>query len=166
MTGDLAVITHHKTRMSSGRKHVQSQTFPFGNRESAGVVLVVGHPLDERPEISLNLQHFLGPNSPAQVNMLHPGAWKNEVRPASEKREIHSAARLGGLFGQVRGGLVEIVWTANACTPSLFLRPEVFQVADRLYFCLARPAACPPGCRSCEFHAALAPIVGKWIDGF
>jgi hypothetical protein len=166
MTGDLAVVAHHKTRMSSGRKHVQSQTFPFGNRGSAGVILVVGHALDERPEISLNLRHFLRPNSLAQINILHPGRRAgNEKSGQRAKNEIHSGGLPGGTLRPGARRPRRFCVDGNACTPScssawksLSCRPSIF--------CLSRPPACPTGCRSCEFHASLAPIVGKWIDGF
>jgi hypothetical protein len=128
MTGDLAVVAHHKTRMSSGRKHVQSQTFPFGNRGSAGVILVVGHALDERPEISLNLRHFLRPNSLAQINILHPGRRaETKVRPASEKRDTFRRLAWGDSSARCATAS-SILCGRKRLHAKLFLRLEVFKL--------------------------------------
>lgn len=83
--------------------------------------------------ITLKLHHFLGPNAPAQTDMLAP--WAERIEEASEGRvqiEIFPAMSLGGrppeLINQVRDGVVDIVWTVNGYTAGLFPRSEVFEL--------------------------------------
>jgi TRAP-type C4-dicarboxylate transport system substrate-binding protein len=84
-------------------------------------------------QITLKLHHFLGPKSPAHVNMLVP--WAQDVEKASGgkvKIEIYPSMSLGGkppeLINQVRDGVVDIVWTVSGYTPGLFPRSEVFEL--------------------------------------
>ena len=83
--------------------------------------------------ITLKLHHFLGPKSPAQVDMLAP--WAQNVEKASGgkvKIELYPSMSLGGkppqLINQVRDGVVDIVWTVNGYTAGLFPRSEVFEL--------------------------------------
>jgi TRAP-type C4-dicarboxylate transport system substrate-binding protein len=83
--------------------------------------------------ITLKLHHFLGPKSPAQVDMLAP--WAHNVEKASGgkvKIEIFPSMSLGGkppeLINQVRDGVVDIVWTVNGYSAGLFPRTEVFEL--------------------------------------
>jgi TRAP-type C4-dicarboxylate transport system substrate-binding protein len=87
----------------------------------------------QEPEFTLKLHHLLGPNSPAQKNMLEP--WANRVMEDSGGRikiDIYPSMSLGGsppqLVQQVRDGVVDIVWTVNGYTPELFPRTEVFEL--------------------------------------
>jgi TRAP-type C4-dicarboxylate transport system substrate-binding protein len=84
-------------------------------------------------EFSLKLHHFLGPTSPAHVDMLEP--WAQRIEEASEGRvdiEIYPSMSLGGtppeLIRQVRDGVVDLVWTLNGYSPGLFPRTEVFEL--------------------------------------
>jgi TRAP-type C4-dicarboxylate transport system substrate-binding protein len=87
----------------------------------------------QSPEFTLKLHHLLGPNSPAQKNMLEP--WANRVGEDSGGRikvDIYPAMSLGGappqLIRQARDGVVDIIWTVNGYTPELFPRTEVFEL--------------------------------------
>jgi len=87
----------------------------------------------QEPEFTLKLHHLLGPNSPAQKNMLEP--WANRVMEDSGGRikiDIYPSMSLGGappqLIQQVRDGVVDIIWTVNGYTPELFPRTEVFEL--------------------------------------
>jgi len=84
-------------------------------------------------EFTLKLHHLLGPKAPAQTQMLAP--WAQSIEEASGGRvkiEIYPAMSLGGtppeLAGQVRDGVVDLVWTVNGYTPGLFPRTEVFEL--------------------------------------
>lgn len=84
-------------------------------------------------EMTLKLHHLLGPKSPAHTQMLTP--WAQRVEKASGgkvKIQIYPAMSLGGkppqLINQVRDGVVDIIWTVNGYTPSLFPRSEVFEL--------------------------------------
>jgi TRAP-type C4-dicarboxylate transport system substrate-binding protein len=84
-------------------------------------------------EVTLKLHHFLGPKSPAHAKMLEP--WAQTIAKNSGGRvkiEIYPSMSLGGsppqLFGQVRDGIVDIVWTVNGYTAGVFPRSEVFEL--------------------------------------
>ncbi len=84
-------------------------------------------------EVTLKLHHFLGPKSPAQVNMLEP--WSKRIEEDSKGRikiEIYPSMSLGGsppqLFRQVATGVVDIIWAVNGYTPGLFPHCEVFEL--------------------------------------
>ncbi|WCR05263.1 TRAP transporter substrate-binding protein [Paracoccus saliphilus] len=86
-------------------------------------------------EFELKLHHFLGPNAPAQTQMLEP--WAQRIEVASDGRidiEIYPSMSLGGtppeLIRQVRDGVVEMVWTLNGYSPGLFPRTEVFELPN------------------------------------
>jgi TRAP-type C4-dicarboxylate transport system substrate-binding protein len=81
----------------------------------------------------LKLHHLLPPKAPAHTKMLAP--WAADVEKASGgkvKIELYPAMALGGkppeLINQVRDGVVDIIWTVNGYTPSLFPRSEVFEL--------------------------------------
>ena len=83
--------------------------------------------------ITLKLHHLLPAQAPAQTKMLAP--WAADVEKAAGgkvKIEIYPAMSLGGtppqLINQVRDGVVDIVWTVNGYTPSLFPRSEAFEL--------------------------------------
>jgi len=84
-------------------------------------------------EFEFKLHHFLGPKAPAHAKMLAP--WAAGIEQASGGRvkiELFPSMSLGGtppqLFGQVRDGIVDIVWTVNGYSAGLFPRSEVFEL--------------------------------------
>ena len=96
---------------------------------AAGAVLSFG----ASAQMTLKLHHLLPPKAPAHTQMLAP--WAADVEKAAGgkvKIELYPAMSLGGkppeLINQVRDGVVDIVWTVNGYTPSLFPRSEVFEL--------------------------------------
>lgn len=84
-------------------------------------------------EVTLTLHHFLGPKSPAHAQFLEPWAKKIEAESKGRiKIELFPAMSMGGkppeLFGQVRDGVADIVWTLPGYTPGQFPRSEVFEL--------------------------------------
>jgi TRAP-type C4-dicarboxylate transport system substrate-binding protein len=84
-------------------------------------------------EYTLKLHHLLGPKAPAHTKMLTPWAQKIEADSGGRiKIEIYPSMSLGGappqLFGQVRDGVVDLIWTVNGYTAGLFPRSEVFEL--------------------------------------
>lgn len=84
-------------------------------------------------EVTLTLHHFLGPKSPAHAQFLEP--WAKEIEAQSNGRikiELFPSMAMGGkppeLFGQVRDGVADIVWTLPGYTPGQFPRSEVFEL--------------------------------------
>lgn len=84
-------------------------------------------------DVTLTVQHFLGPNSTAQKVLIEP--WAERIETQSEGRiavEIFPAMSMGGrapeLYRQVRDGFVDIVWTLPSYTPGQFKRLEVFEL--------------------------------------
>lgn len=84
-------------------------------------------------EVTLTVHHFLGPNAPAQTRLLEP--WAERVEEQSEGRiavEIFPSMSMGGkppeLYGQVRDGFADIVWTLPGYTAGQFPRSEVFEL--------------------------------------
>lgn len=84
-------------------------------------------------EVTLTMHHFLPPVSAAHKEMLQP--WADKVQQDSEGRiaiEIFPAMAMGGkppeLYGQVRDGTADIVWTVLGYTPGVFPRTEVFEL--------------------------------------
>lgn len=84
-------------------------------------------------EVTLTLQHFLGPKAPAHAKMLQP--WAEDIEKASDGRikiEIFPAMSLGGkppeLVSQVRDGVVDLAWSLLGYTPGVFPRAEVFEL--------------------------------------
>ncbi|MCL5776977.1 TRAP transporter substrate-binding protein [Limibaculum sp. FT325] len=84
-------------------------------------------------EVTLTVQHFLGPKAPAQTRLIEP--WAQRIEEASQGRikvEIFPAMSMGGkppeLYRQVRDGVVDVVWTLPGYTPGVFPRVEVFEL--------------------------------------
>ncbi|SPH18835.1 Solute-binding protein [Defluviimonas aquaemixtae] len=84
-------------------------------------------------EVTLTLHHFLPPVANAHKVMLAP--WAEKVSADSGGRiaiEIFPAMSMGGkpteLYGQVRDGTADIVWTLLGYTPGVFPRTEVFEL--------------------------------------
>ncbi|MEI2387004.1 TRAP transporter substrate-binding protein [Breoghania sp. JC706] len=84
-------------------------------------------------EVTLKLHHLLGPKAPAQTQMLEP--WAKRVEDSSGGRikiDIYPSMSLGGkppqLVGQVRDGVVDIIWTVLGYTAGQFPRSEVFEL--------------------------------------
>lgn len=84
-------------------------------------------------EITLTVHHFLPPKANAHSEMIKP--WADRIKEQSNGRieiEIFPAMSMGGkppqLYGQVRDGLADIVWTLLGYTPGVFPRSEVFEL--------------------------------------
>lgn len=84
-------------------------------------------------EVTLIMHHFLPPVANAHKAMLAP--WAERVESQSNGRidiEIFPAMSMGGkppeLYGQVRDGTADIVWTLLGYTPGVFPRTEVFEL--------------------------------------
>lgn len=84
-------------------------------------------------DVTLLIHHFLGPKAPPHASFIEP--WAKQVEEASGGRiafEIFPAMSMGGkppeLYGQVRDGVADIVWTLSGYTPGVFPRTEVFEL--------------------------------------
>ncbi|MGI3165367.1 TRAP transporter substrate-binding protein [Pseudooceanicola sp. 200-1SW] len=84
-------------------------------------------------DVTLTVQHFLGPNATVQKVLIEP--WAQRIEEQSDGRiqvEIFPAMSMGGkapeLYRQVRDGLADIVWTLPSYTPGQFKRLEVFEL--------------------------------------
>lgn len=106
--------------------------YPRTALAAAGVALAVstGAPAQEA---TLVMHHFLPPVANAHKAMLAP--WAERIEDESNGRidiEIFPAMSMGGkppeLYGQVRDGTADIVWTLLGYTPGVFPRSEVFEL--------------------------------------
>lgn len=84
-------------------------------------------------EVTLIMHHFLPPVANAHKVMLEPWAYKIEADSNGRIAvEIAPAMAMGGrpneLYGQVRDGTADIVWTLLGYTPGVFPRSEVFEL--------------------------------------
>lgn len=84
-------------------------------------------------DVTLTVHHFLPPVANAHKVMLQP--WADQVTEQSDGRivfEIFPSMSMGGkpneLYGQVRDGSADIVWTLLGYTPGVFPRSEVFEL--------------------------------------
>ncbi len=84
-------------------------------------------------DFTLVMHHFLPPVANAHKVMLAP--WAQRIQDQSDGRiaiEIAPAMAMGGkppeLYGQVRDGTADIVWTVLGYTPGVFPRSEVFEL--------------------------------------
>ena len=84
-------------------------------------------------DITLTVHHFLSPKSNAHTKMIQ--AWTDKVSKESNgkiKFELFPAMAMGGkpseLYGQVRDGTADIVWTLLGYTPGVFPRSEVYEL--------------------------------------
>lgn len=84
-------------------------------------------------DVTLIMHHFLPPVSNAHKVMLEP--WAEKVEAESGGRidiQIYPSMSMGGkpseLYGQVRDGTADIVWTLLGYTPGVFPRTEVFEL--------------------------------------
>ncbi len=84
-------------------------------------------------DVTLLMHHFLPPVANAHKVMLQP--WADRVAEQSNGQitvEIAPAMAMGGkpneLYGQVRDGTADIVWTLLGYTPGVFPRSEVFEL--------------------------------------
>ncbi|MEO1091049.1 MAG: TRAP transporter substrate-binding protein [Pseudomonadota bacterium] len=99
----------------------------------AMAALLLGTTAANAAEYEFKLHHFLSQKAPAHTDMLVP--WAERVEANSDGRvsiEIFPSMSLGGkppeLIRQARDGVVDLVWTVNGYTPSLFPRTEVFEL--------------------------------------
>ncbi|AJE46175.1 TRAP transporter substrate-binding protein [Celeribacter indicus] len=84
-------------------------------------------------DVTLIVHHFLPPVANAHKVMLEP--WAEKVMEESDGRidiQIYPSMSMGGtpaeLYGQVRDGTADIVWTLLGYTPGVFPRSEVFEL--------------------------------------
>ncbi|WP_417729141.1 TRAP transporter substrate-binding protein [Roseovarius sp.] len=84
-------------------------------------------------EVTLTVHHFLPPVASAHKTMMQP--WADKIQSESNGRiaiEIFPSMSMGGkpgeLYGQVRDGTADIVWTLLGYTPGVFPRSEVFEL--------------------------------------
>lgn len=84
-------------------------------------------------EVTLTVHHFLPPKANAHAKMIQ--VWAERIQEQSGGRiavEIFPAMTLGGkppeLYGQVRDGTADIVWTLLGYTPGVFPRSEVYEL--------------------------------------
>lgn len=84
-------------------------------------------------EVTLKVQHFLPPASPAQAQFIKP--WADALAAQSNGRikvEIFAAMALGGrppqLYDQVKDGVADVVWTLPGYTAGRFPKSEVFEL--------------------------------------
>ncbi|MBY6090909.1 TRAP transporter substrate-binding protein [Maritimibacter alkaliphilus] len=84
-------------------------------------------------DVTLIMHHFLPPVSNAHKDMLAP--WAEKIEAESDGRihvEIAPSMSMGGkpneLYGQVRDGAADIIWTILGYTPGVFPRSEVFEL--------------------------------------
>jgi TRAP-type C4-dicarboxylate transport system substrate-binding protein len=99
---------------------------------AAALALAFGAPAGAA-EVTLTIHHFLGPKAPAHASFIEP--WAKRIEQESKGRikfEIFPAMAMGGkppeLYGQVRDGVADIVWTLIGYTPGVFPRAEVFEL--------------------------------------
>jgi len=83
--------------------------------------------------IVLKVQHFQGPQSVEQTQML--GGWCESIAKDSKGRlqcQIYPSMQLGGkpnqLFDQAKDGVVDVVWTMAGYTPGRFTKTQVFEL--------------------------------------
>ena len=84
-------------------------------------------------QVTLKVQHFLPPPSPAHAQFIKP--WADALTAESGGRikvEIFAAMALGGrppqLYDQVKDGVADVVWTLPGYTPGRFPKSEVFEL--------------------------------------
>ena len=84
-------------------------------------------------DVVLKVEHFLGPQSTAQQQLLGP--WCEKIAKESNgkiKCQIYPAMQLGGtppqLFDQARDGVVDVVWTIPTYQAGRFVKSEVFEL--------------------------------------
>lgn len=84
-------------------------------------------------DVTLLMHHFLPPVSNPHKLMLQP--WADKITAESNGRiafEIFPSMSMGGkpneLYGQVRDGTADVVWTLLGYTPGVFKRSEVFEL--------------------------------------
>jgi TRAP-type C4-dicarboxylate transport system substrate-binding protein len=84
-------------------------------------------------DVTLKVQHFLPPASPAQAQFIKP--WADAIAAESNGRikvEIFAAMALGGrppqLYDQVKDGVADVVWTLPGYTAGRFPKSEVFEL--------------------------------------
>ncbi|MBB95206.1 MAG: C4-dicarboxylate ABC transporter substrate-binding protein [Rhodobacteraceae bacterium] len=98
---------------------------------AAAVATLAGSAMAQ--DVTLIMHHFLPPVSNAHKDMLEP--WAEKIEAESDGRiaiEIAPSMAMGGkpneLYGQVRDGAADIVWTILGYTPGVFPRSEVFEL--------------------------------------
>jgi len=100
---------------------------------AVGLASIVGVQSSQAQDVTLTVHHFLPPVANAHKKMIEP--WARRVEEQSDGRikiEIFPSMSLGGkppeLYGQVRDGTADFVWTLLGYTPGVFPRSEVFEL--------------------------------------
>ncbi|WP_166015829.1 TRAP transporter substrate-binding protein [Chelativorans multitrophicus] len=112
---------------------IRRRDFLVGSASALALPAYIRSGFAQSAEYTLKLHHFLGPQAPAQTQMLEP--WAKRIEDDSGGRvkiELYPAMSLGGapnqLFRQAAEGVVDIIWAVNGYTPGLFPRSEVFEL--------------------------------------
>ena len=99
----------------------------------AAVALAFAGASANAQEVVLKVEHFVGPNATAHVQLLGP--WCDKIGKESGgklKCQIYPAMQLGGtppqLFDQARDGVVDVVWTIPTYQAGRFVKSEVFEL--------------------------------------
>lgn len=100
---------------------------------AGALALAFGFGTASGQEVVLKVEHFLGPNSTAQQQLLGPWCEKIAKESANKmKCQIYPAMQLGGtppqLFDQAKDGVVDIVWTIPTYQAGRFSKSEVFEL--------------------------------------
>jgi TRAP-type C4-dicarboxylate transport system substrate-binding protein len=102
-------------------------------RLAGALALASGFGTASGQEVVLKVEHFLGPNSTAQQQLLGPWCEKIAKESANKmKCQIYPAMQLGGtppqLFDQAKDGVVDIAWTLPTYQAGRFSKSEVFEL--------------------------------------
>jgi TRAP-type C4-dicarboxylate transport system substrate-binding protein len=102
-------------------------------RLACALALAFGFGTASGQEVVLKVEHFLGPNSTAQQQLLGPWCEKIAKESANKmKCQIYPAMQLGGtppqLFDQAKDGVVDIAWTLPTYQAGRFSKAEVFEL--------------------------------------
>ena len=94
---------------------------------------VMGCGVVRAQEVVLKVEHFLGPQSTAQQQLLGP--WCEKIGKESGgklKCQIYPAMQLGGsppqLFDHAKDGVADIIWTVPTYQAGRFVKSEVFEL--------------------------------------
>ena len=100
---------------------------------AAAVAAAIGSGGAGAQEVVLKVEHFLGPQSTAQQQLLGP--WCEKIGKESGgklKCQIYPAMQLGGtppqLFDHAKDGVADVIWTVPTYQAGRFAKSEVFEL--------------------------------------
>ena len=100
---------------------------------AAAVAAAIGSGGAAAQEVVLKVEHFLGPQSTAQQQLLGP--WCEKIGKESGgklKCQIYPAMQLGGtppqLFDHAKDGVADVIWTVPTYQAGRFAKSEVFEL--------------------------------------